>query len=164
MDKFIIDWNSLLCVIVGGIVTLIATVICNEIQNKKMVKIEKEKEKNEIRRWVRDKKEYFYMQLSGLLDNINVEIDSDTMKPVPETIYQNIRKLNDWINENRGLISLYLPSDIYSEVVRLQGELFSTYDNEENQDFQNVLQCCAHARKIQFLLRKDLYDKALEDN
>lgn len=154
--------ETIISVIIGGLISAVTTIICNWWQNKKTVELEREKELTEHKKWLRERKEKIYTSLSGVLQKINIPVDPDGMVSKDE-IRQKIDEIQDWINKNKGSLGLFVPDSIYGEIVKFQGELYQLWSNDELRciDFGKVdesysMQCVIHARKIQNLLQKDL--------
>ena len=115
--------ETIISVIIGGLISAVTTIICNWWQNKKTVELEREKELTEHKKWLRDRKENIYSSLSGVLQKINIPVGPDGMVSKDE-IRKNIDEIADWIEKNKGMLALYIPDEIYGEIVKFQGELY----------------------------------------
>ena len=154
--------ETIFSVIIGGLISAITSVICNWWQNKKTVELEREKEKIENKRWLRERKEDLYVTLSGVLQKINIPVGPDGLAP-KDDIRKHIDDIADWIETNKGLLALFVPGEIHGEIIKFRGELYQLWSNDELRhiDFYKVdesfiIHCVEHAKMIQSLMQKDL--------
>ena len=148
--------------ITGGLISAVPLLICNILDHRHNHKMEQERNKKEDLRWARDKKESVYVELADILDKVNIPVDSDTGRVECTEIRNRIKIIADWMDKNRGKLILYMPDNIYSDIMHLRGDLYKMLEDESLKeiDFSDlkksyIYQCVIEAKKINSLLKQD---------
>lgn len=124
--------------VIGGFFSLTATCITLEKQYKKDKKLQKIRFLEEDKNWLRQNRLELFIELVDVLESYHLplvfEKENTDFGYVDKTEIENyINATNEYIEENKGKLSLFLPSEIYSQIVRLRGKMCKIAFSNESQ-------------------------------
>ena len=119
--------SAILGALVGGSLSIIATLITNRHQAKMQKEMMKENQSEENRIWLRNKREFLFKTICGALrDFSKIELNTsiEAYEKNPKVIYLNqdlikehIQSLSAVLKNNRDDITLYLPSNLRTKLI-----------------------------------------------
>ena len=131
------DWSVVIGTILGGLLSFAGGFVSNVYANRKEHAI-----------WLRNQRVNLFCELIAELESINIpvicspETESKTkiMNIDTNEIELRLNLLSNYITENAGRLILFLPDGLYSELMKLQAELYSAL-SEEAVDFAQIEDC-----------------------
>lgn len=155
-------WETLLPIIVGGVIGLLGSVIAGIIQWK----IAHDSHKQERNMRLAEKREMLYLRLAGVIDDIPVPIDSVTGKIDVNELERHLQCLADAVEANKAEMALYADQSIRKELLHLNSQIWNITHTEELQsiDFSNrdtfestpAFKAVKQAKSILLKMRKDI--------
>lgn len=154
-------WENIIATMLGsllGIPTLLITLRyqCKEREKEQYFQTKKE---------IRDKLEPFYCQLASLLHRVNINIATPTLTVNSEVYKKNLDELCSIVENNEGLMSLYMPRELMNELLILNSELLHLSEaideqiidlnDPESLKDSNAWKTVQHAQNILIILRKE---------
>ena len=119
--------SAILGALVGGSLSIVATVLTNRHQAKMQKELIKENQSEENRIWLRNKRESLFKTICGALrdfSKIELTTSIEVYKNNPNIVYLNqdlikehIQALSAVLKNNRDDITLYLPSDLRTKLI-----------------------------------------------
>ena len=160
----------LICIISAALTSVasLATMVFSNKHNAKMNRQMHEANEKQLReQWGREKKYAFCIEFSQILESIEIVILAEecfdgTLKIDPEVYEKKLTEIHEFINKNRGKISILLPN-IYKEIMIFQADLFSLIQNKEKQIIDHsirdsdVFRIVMEAKELTNKLRKELF-------
>ena len=153
------DWNQFLSALLGGILTLSGSIITTRLSIK-----------HTNREWIKNKKHSFYKELIQELLAVkfpclateealsNREIILDV-----EEINLKLETLGEFIENYRADIYIFAPKGIYTDLIKLQSEIYAIISDKEYQRFNiedikksKIFDVIRHAESIAKFLKSDL--------
>ncbi len=122
--------------IVGGLLSLLATWLTLKKQNEQKRESDLRNFNFEIEKRNLDIKSEIYIKLAGILEKITIslECDEETGKIALNSLdYENnLKELMNFTKTYSGVISLYFPGNIRTQLIHLQSKLYQiSKDNTE---------------------------------
>lgn len=151
--------NDVLCVIVGGVMSIVGGLVAQKYQLKK-----------ENQRWAADKKLQVFADLIAILDFIDMqiipEVDANLsnmeLKIDAGHLKQQLEEIGEYIDNNRGMLFIFLPNRESRALMQLRGKIYSIISNEEKQRIDSIMDnelmfVIKEAKGIADRLKKDIY-------
>lgn len=123
--------STIIGAVLGGGLSIIATVIANCHQARIQKEMLKEKQNEENRIWLRNKRELLFKTICGALRNFSkiefntsVEVyekNSEVVYLNQDLIKEHIQSLSAVLKNNRDDITLYLPSELRAKLISFDG-------------------------------------------
>lgn len=163
--------------IIGGIFTLLATSITLKKQNEKDKELQKLRFTYEDKKWLRENRLKLYIELIDVLESYQVpcivEEGNNNFGYVDKAVIEGlIKETNQYIEANRGKLFLFLPSKIFSQIVRMRGKMCKIAFSNEIQkiyysDLKNseMFETIIDAKKISLNIKRilEIEDKEQEN-
>ena len=116
--------DSILAVIIGGLISATTTFICLFWEHKHSKQAEQEKTRLEQKQWKREHTLSVYLEIASALEKIIVPVDEKTGTVVSEEYQKNLEELQTVIEKNRGKLALFAPHEINNQLMEFQAELY----------------------------------------
>ena len=153
------DINQLIATLVGGIMSLIGSLICISISNR-----------HASTTWSKDKKLSVYKLLIQELQSLEINaiysenaLTTQELLLDPQALNLKLENLSNLIKNNLADIYIFAPEGIYKELLKLEKELYEIISNEDNLNFKistlkesKIFSTVMHAKKICQRLKTDL--------
>lgn len=146
MNEYLISiLSGLVGAIIGGFFSLLATWITLKCQYKKDNELQNSRFMEEDKRWLRENRLKLFTELVDVLEAYQVpfilEEGNAEFGYVNKTEIENyINTTNEYIEENKGKLFLFLPSEIFSQIVRMRGKMCNVaFFNEPQKIYFNDL-------------------------
>lgn len=137
--------SGLVGVIIGGFFSLLATWITLKCQYKKDNELQNSRFMEEDKKWIRENRLELFIELVDVLESYQVpfilEEGNTEFGYVDMTeIESYINLTNEYIEKNKGKLFLFLPSEIFSQIVRMSGKMCNVaFSNEPQKIYYNDL-------------------------
>lgn len=131
--------------VIGGLFSLLGTCITLKGQYKKDKELQKSRFMEEDKKWIRENRLELYIELVDILESYQVpfifEEENIEFGYVDTIEIKNyINSTNEYIEENKGKLFLFLPSEIFSQIVRMRGKMCNVaFSNEPQKIYYNDL-------------------------
>lgn len=114
--------------VIGGLFSLLGTCMALKGQYKKDKELQKSRFMEEDKKWIRENRLELYIELVDILESYQVpfifEEENIEFGYVDTIEIKNyINSTNEYIEENKGKLFLFLPSEIFSQIVRMKGKM-----------------------------------------
>lgn len=139
MNEYLISiLSGLVGAIIGGLFSLLATWITLKCQYKKDNELQKSRFLEEDKKWLRENRLELFTELVDVLESYQVpfipEEENAEFGYVNKTEIENyINLTNEYIDENKGKLFLFLPSEIFSQIVRMRSKMCNVAFSNEPQ-------------------------------
>ncbi|MBQ6019619.1 MAG: hypothetical protein IJL26_05495 [Clostridia bacterium] len=159
MENYYQTICNLVSVIIGALIGLFGTYMSNRASRK---------QENED--WFRNHKYRIYTDLIGLLENItlpliaNEPINAESVFVDTQDLEEQKEELQEYVENNKGEIILFVPNDIYSRLVILIADIFTVVSSENSinlSEFNNsrLFKVKIETFELSRLLKDDLLPK-----
>lgn len=147
-------------VLLGGVIALISSIIIQKFQFKK-----------DRAMWRDDRRLKLFADLIGILDSIDMQMEFDSnegcsdfeMKIDVEHVKHLLHEFLNFIENNRGMLLIFLPKGINGDLVKLSGEIYSITTDLQKQIVEitdirksNMFKVIVKAKNIANDLRKEI--------
>ncbi|MDE5985296.1 MAG: hypothetical protein K2H13_08590 [Eubacterium sp.] len=153
--------------IIGGVFSLFAAGITLKYQYKKEQELQKFRYLEEDKKWLREKRIDLFVELVDVLESYQLPLiteENTEFGYVNKMEIENyINTTNEYLDKNKGKLFLFLPSEIFSQIVRMRGKMCNiAFSNEpqkiyysdlkNNEMFNTVIEAKKISQNIQKLL------------
>ncbi len=145
---------------VGGLFSLLSSWIVMNKENQKNRENQEKRFKEEDKKWLRENRLNLFIELVDVLEGYQIPIifeeDNYEFGYIDiEEVNRYINSTNEYISNNKGKLFLFLPPEVFSQIVRLKEKackiIFSTkpqkiyYRDFKNSDMYEII---VEAKKI----------------
>lgn len=160
--------SGILGALIGGLLTLIGSIIVMKYEAKEARERQFDQFAQSDKEWIRENRLKLYMELTEKLDNFKLYIDLDSItdgnaKILSEAILDNLKELNDYLENEKGYLSLFLPNIMYSEIIRFKAKIYKivvtpelqevNLNNPQESEFFKII---IDGKKISMTLKKSI--------
>ena len=157
--------DSILAVIIGGLISTVTTFICLFWEHKHSKQAEQEKSRLEQKQWKREHTLSLYLEIASALEKIIVPVDEKTGTVVSEEYQEYLEELQIIIERSRVRLALFAPHKINNKLIEFQAELYklsqtpgkslSEYGNIKESPMVMIIK---QAWEIEDMLKKELLE------
>ena len=147
-------WSGILGAIVGGAIALIGTIFTSMYAFRCQMKSEQRQEKRKIYGGL--------CNILGKFHHISVIIDPEAKDGKlgnidAEQYYGILNELSQYTADHAGDITLFLPNDICSSIMRIRAEIYHTVTNNTMETMDTIKYIARIIFELEAQIRMDLY-------
>lgn len=158
-------WSGILGAVVGGAIALIGTVFSSIYTYRCQIKSEQRQEKKRI-----------YIDICGILggmETVMITVDQNGNQTTSAqfdiaNFHVALEQLNAYMTDHSGELSLYLPNEIYSALMRIKADMYQAANHDYarfdcistqgfTSEYELIKSVVKKVWKVQALIKNDLY-------
>lgn len=134
------EWLSgIIGALVGGLLSLLGSIIVMKYEAKEARERQLSQFAQSDKEWIRENRLKLYMELTEKLENFKLYIDLDSIsdgnaKIFNDAVLDNLKELNDYIENRKGYLSLFLPNNLHSEIIGFKAKIYKIVVTPELQE------------------------------
>lgn len=139
MNEYLISvLSGLVGAVIGGGFSLLGSLIVISKQNKNDRDIQEKRFKEENKKWLRENRLNLFIELVDVIEKYQIpfmveESNTEFGYIDSKEVENYINLTNEYINKNKGRLFLFLPSEIFSQIVRMRSKMCNIAFSDEPQ-------------------------------
>lgn len=169
MKEYLISiLSGLVGAVIGGVFSLLGSCITMSKESKKDKEIQEQQFKEDDKKWLRENRLDLFVELVDVLEGYQIPVmfeENNTEYGYVDVkeVENYINLTNEYIDKNKGKLFLFLPSEIFSQIVRIRSKMCDIAFSDKSQklyykDFKDsdLFKIIVDAKKISMNIRNIL--------